>query len=365
MAETAAHIIDHVLPSVPIRQVVLTVPRRIRWVLHHDRKMVSGVLRVFLRALRTTLCKHSPDAPKGSSLGAVSFLHRAGASMNVHSHFHTVICDGVFSVAEDGQAIFHPASLLDEDAFHTLQETVRKRILRYLVRHGALDEMDADDMMRWEHGGGFSLHGKVRIKENDRDGQERLLRYTARPSFALERLARWDEERLVYDFQRPRPDGQTHQVFTPMEFMQRLSELIPPPWINLVRYSGVLAPNAKLRKKVVALAGPSAAVKLRQIDAAEKMQLDDPDALDEAGRKKRLSWALLMARLFEFFPLLCPKCGNSMKIVGFIMEPTSIQKVLNHLDLPTEIPTLHPSRAPPQAEMDFSQDYQDYVEDSV
>jgi len=40
----------------------------------------------------------------------------------------------------------------------------------------------------WEHGGGFSVDASVRIEDTDRSGLERLLRYCARPRFALEHL---------------------------------------------------------------------------------------------------------------------------------------------------------------------------------
>jgi Putative transposase len=43
----------------------------------------------------------------------------------------------------------------------------------------------------------------------------------------------------------------THQVMSPLEFMQRLAALVPRPRLHLIRFHGVLAPNAKLRAKVV------------------------------------------------------------------------------------------------------------------
>ena len=49
----------------------------------------------------------------------------------------------------------------------------------------------------------------------------------------------------------PWRDGTTHQVMSPPEFMQRLAALVPRPRLHLIRFHGVLAPNAKLRAKVV------------------------------------------------------------------------------------------------------------------
>ena len=38
---------------------------------------------------------------------------------------------------------------------------------------------------------------------------------------------------------------------SPLEFMQRLAALMPRPRLHLIRFHGVLAPNAKLRALVV------------------------------------------------------------------------------------------------------------------
>jgi hypothetical protein len=41
-------------------------------------------------------------------------------------------------------------------------------------------------------------------------------------------------------------------------------------------------------------------------------------------------WAVLIARIYEVFPLLCPKCGGQMHLIAFITEGTQIRKILNH-----------------------------------
>ena len=72
MVETAAHMVDDVLPRVPMRQWVLSVPKRVRWHLRHKPEVVSGLLRVFLRAVETTIRQRSPDAPAGARFGVVA-----------------------------------------------------------------------------------------------------------------------------------------------------------------------------------------------------------------------------------------------------------------------------------------------------
>ena len=44
MVETAAHLSDHVLPPLPLRQRVLSVPKRLRYFLHRDAPVQGAVL---------------------------------------------------------------------------------------------------------------------------------------------------------------------------------------------------------------------------------------------------------------------------------------------------------------------------------
>ena len=48
MAQTAANLLDHVLPSTPLRQFVLTVPFELRQRLAYDGKLLSVVGRIFV-----------------------------------------------------------------------------------------------------------------------------------------------------------------------------------------------------------------------------------------------------------------------------------------------------------------------------
>ncbi len=160
MAELAAHLTDHVLPHLAARQWVLSVPKRLRPFLHHNPDIAGAVLRdhasrgALLRAIRTRLRHASPGAPSDAQLGAVSFLHRLGSSLNAHPHFHLVVLDGVFSRGDDGGALFHEAALLQSGHWLRLQGVLQRRVLRYFRTHGLLDELDTLDMLSWQGSGG-------------------------------------------------------------------------------------------------------------------------------------------------------------------------------------------------------------------
>jgi hypothetical protein len=56
---------------------------------------------------------------------------------------------------------------------------------------------------------------------------------------------------------------------------------------------------------------------------------------------------MLLARIYEVFPLTCPKCGGTMRIIAFIDDPTEVKKILTHLGEPASAPLLAPARGPP------------------
>ena len=181
-------------------------------------------------------------------------LHPVLAMLAGRLHFHCCVIDGVFVPGEDGQVHFAEAAALTPEDLAAVQQQVRARVLRWFARAGHLDPADARDMAGWHHGGGFSLDAAVRIEARDRAGLERLLRYCARPPFALERLEQLAHDQLVYRSPKPQPDGRTELSLTPLELIERLAALIPPPRIHRHRYHGVLAPNSPQRAQVTALA---------------------------------------------------------------------------------------------------------------
>jgi hypothetical protein len=58
-------------------------------------------------------------------------------------------------------------------------------------------------------------------------------------------------------------------------------------------------------------------------------------------------WAVLIARIYEVFPLLCPMCGGQMRLIAFIAEGAQIRRILNHIGVDSEPPHISPARGPP------------------
>ena len=157
----------------------------------------------------------------------------------------------------------------------------------------------------------------------------------------LERLRQIDAEHLVYESVKSGHGGSVGLLLTPLERLERLAALIPPPRRHRHRYYGVLAPNAPRRAAVtgeVPAAEQGAAVPNTPAEVA-----DEP----LHRRAARYVWALLLARIYEVLPLVCPKCGGEMRIIAFITEGPVIREILGHLGEPTSPPRLAPARGPP------------------
>ena len=301
MVETAAHLVDDVLPRVPMRQWVLSVPKRVRWHLRHKPEVVSGLLGFFLRAMETSLCQNSPDAPPGARFGAVVFIHRFGSYLNSHVHFHVLATDGVFAAGEDAEAIFHPALDLDRTDFRAVQAKMRHRGLLWLLRHGHLDDDAVHILDALEHAGGWSVDASATVPGWDRKGLERLVRYCARPPLSQERLGRLNQDTLVYHLRKPTVDGRTELVLTPLELLDHLAQLVTPPRVHKHRYCGVLAPNAKLRRAVIESAGPASAT-LQLLHVEERFGW----MMDIGGlRKLRHSGLAKVGWIFKFVAAAC------------------------------------------------------------
>ncbi len=139
---------------------------------------------------------------------------------------------------------------------------------------------------------------------------------------------------------------------------KRIAALVPPPRTHRHRYFGVLAPNSPLRSAAVALAQPAEQVVVQ----AEQANMSEgapgvvplghaisptPEPAPPKRTKAHYLWAVLIARIYEVFPLLCPKCGGQMRLIAFITEGTQIRRILDHIGVDSEPPQISPARGPP------------------
>jgi hypothetical protein len=155
---------------------------------------------------------------------------------------------------------------------------------------------------------GFSLHAAVRVEAHDRKRLEQLCRYITRPALSDERIQLSAAGQVELKLKTPWRDGTTHLVMSPLEFMQRLAALVPRPRLHLIRFHGVLAPNAKLRPMVVPQ-GPEVEAQVTDAVAASEREVQTVQA-----RAHRISWARLLKRVFDIDMQHCPNCGTGDRV---------------------------------------------------
>ena len=119
-------------------------------------------------------------------------------------------------------------------------------------------------------------------------------------------------------------------MLTPMEFMQRLAALVPRPRLHLIRFHGVLAPNAKLRSQVVPV-------------PPQKTTAGEGDCAHQHSKPVRMTWARLLKRVFDINVERCA-CGGKLKLIAVIEEPAVIEKIHTHLGLSPQPPPIAPAR---------------------
>ncbi len=368
MSETAVRLVDSLIPHIPTRQWVLSVPAPLCYLIAYDNNALNAVLSIFLGSLFSYLRKKGKryggkalDA-QGYHPGAVTFIQRFGSALNLNVHMHCQSADGAYVQYGDNKIHFIRVPSPSAYDIRAITIKIAKRVHRYLesrmldiesdclllkepllakcymasIRYlRALGEKAGKPLLRLissEHIKediddrtvmGFNLHASTAIESDDRAGLERTFRYMGRPPLSADRIKKApDGENLLLTLKSPWRNGTTIILLTPFELIERLVALIPYPRKNQIRYHGFFAPNAQLRE---------------EITSGLVSQASD-------GSKKicRPGFAKLMARVFEIDVLACPRCHSKMQLISFITDPVAIRDILRSLKMTT---------APPDIEM--------------
>ncbi len=323
MTERAAHLVDGVLPRVPVRQWVLTVPYRLRYRMAFDHGLSRAVLGVYARVLLDAYARGARQRGiHDGRTGMVTVIQRSASGLNVNPHFHTLALDGVFSHAGSSALEFHPAPAPSDDDVAEVLATVRHRVQRLLVglglepgddATGPADRLAADSPL---------LAGIVSASVQGR---------VALGSRAGARARRVGQE----------PDVEAMTSRGPRQAHLEGFDLHANVWVSANDRAGlVLAPRARCRRRVVAYGrvapDPTSVSALAQA----------PDGAGEQSKPRSWSWAALMRRAFAIDVLACPNCGGRMRLIATIHDPAVIREILAHLGLSQSGKS--PGPAPPE-----------------
>lgn len=390
MASGAANLVDHVIPDVPLRQFVLTLPHELRARLAYDRELLGGVGRIFVDTVLSWYRRRlAVQGVTDGQSGAVTAVQRVQADLRLNPHFHSALLDGVFAASDDGTLDFHPLPSLSSSEVADLLQVIRIRIVGWLARRGVIEDRVqlgvVDDpfaerepalaaLARASVSGlapagperrkrppialcgqpgvevvaplsvtelGFSLHAATVVGAGDVAGREALCKYMLRPPIAQERLQLLDDGLVRIALRRPFRDGTVAIDIDPLSLLCRLCASVPPPKMHSLRFAGVLASAHKWRPRVVP---PRPDEDEHEADGAHTHRKSERPA---THRCHYWSWARLLKRSLGIDVETCDKCGARMKLRALILRAASIERFLRHIGEPTESPPLSPARGPP------------------
>jgi len=305
MTEYAARLVDDVLPRVPVRQWVLSLPHRLRYLLAWDHELSRAVLGIYVRVLlgfqRRRACRYGIRA--GHS-GCVTVIQRFGGGLNLNVHFHTLLLDGVFFTdGGKGETLrFRPTPPPTDEEVGVLLATIYTRVRRLLRRRG-FDGNDAElsrpdpvveDSPALAGISSASIQGRIALGRR-----------------AGARVWRVGEE----------PDA---------------------PWIlsSAPRHAHIAGFDLHANVAV------PAADRARLEQATPLPPSPSAHASEETPSPKQprhWAWANLMRRAFDVDVLACPRCTGRLRLIGTVEDPDAICQILAALARSTD----HVDRAPP------------------
>ena len=137
MVESAALLVDEVLPRLPMRQWVLSFPFQLRFLFASRPEVMSEVLGIVYRAIETHLIQQAGSTRHTAKTGAVTLIQRFGSALNLNIHFHMLFLDGVYVIGRES-LVFRSVCPPSPTVLELLVQIISQRVGRYLERQGLL-----------------------------------------------------------------------------------------------------------------------------------------------------------------------------------------------------------------------------------
>ncbi len=278
---------------------------------------------IFAHGFATAVCENEQckltTLNKGVPAAAFA-IQTAGDSLNFNPHLHSFVADGVF----DKDNTFHKLGFMDCEKLTLL---FAHKVLAAMLEKGLIPQAVVDSILTQKHTG-FSVWAGDTINPKDQDARLFIARYIDRGPVANSKIS-IDGDTVTYLTK----DGLTHE-FDPLEFLARITPHVARKWEQTVRYYGYYSSKSRgLRKKTALDTNPPLTI-----------STEPPPPKKTVSRK----WAELIKKVYEIDPLVCPKCGEFLKIKKLWGpdDQADIRQILTKLGIPP-FKTPPPITSPP------------------
>ena len=134
MADTAVHLEQHVLPAVPVRHWICSLPWGLRALCGYDRVLCADVVAAFVLELSRSLKRRAKrlfglDSVADAHTGAVAAIQRTDSALRLNVHAHVLALDGVYiREKKDGPLVFLPLPTPTREEVAEVARRTAKRI---------------------------------------------------------------------------------------------------------------------------------------------------------------------------------------------------------------------------------------------
>jgi hypothetical protein len=325
-AELGAFLVDEVVEDVGHAQWVFTIPKMLRVYFLYHRELLGELSRAAAQTAKELLAAAAGEE-EGFRSGIVSVVQTFGGRAKFHPHVHALVTRGGWT----GSGEWVPVPYVDEGA---AEELFRHKVMGLLRRRGLLSPERIELLLSWQPSG-FSVHNRVYAHPGDGRDFEALVRYMMRSPVSLTRLRFTPGAKEVVYARKGGHDatepGDEERIDAD-EFVARVLVQIPDPRRHLVRYYGAYSNRARGQRRKAE----------NRLEASGSGNVVDavPPPPERAALRRR--WANLIRRVYEVDPLVCPRCGAEMRVIGFITETKVIKRILDHIPKRDRV-----SRSPP------------------
>jgi len=291
---TAIHVAEEVCFPVAHRQVVFTIPKRLRLHARFDRALLGNLCSCAWNCIKAEvqrLLDRDDVVP-----GMIGAIQTFGELLHFHPHMHTLVTCGAFT--REGEFLEVPE--LDKER---LLAAWQEALFALYLAEGKIEPEVVENMRSWPHSG-FSVDQSVFLAAEDQAGIERVVQYMTRCPFSLSRLVEVTSSgQVVYkaekDACRAFPDPEdaglgrgvkrNFQILSPLDFLAEFTQHIPPKGSHLVRYYGWYSNKAR-------------GVRAKAAEAARAAELPPASSGPEAAGVRTRSrssqtWAMLIKRV--------------------------------------------------------------------
>jgi hypothetical protein len=299
------------LAGVPHRHWTFTIPRALRGLFERDRRLLGLLSRTAYDAILRTL--RAVFARKDVRPGVIASIQTFGSFANFHPHLHCLVTEGVFTAAGE----FLPLETIDTSA---VEELFRRLLLVRLHRAERLSESFMEKLLGWSPSG-FSCCATEVIPPADKERLERLARYLTRAPLRLDAVVEDEEGRIRLATPLDPATGATERILDPLDWIHAVTSQIPDRGKHAVRRYGAYANRVRAWRKP-------------KVQTGAEISAGPAEEVAAFTKARKASWARLLRKLLEVDPLLCLRCGGSMRIVAFIDDQVTIDRILKHIASP-------------------------------